>query len=75
MADLSEKHRAAGRAAMPEIARMKPSDPSAGVRSKVTAVGTTRKFACGGKVKMAAGGAAKQRKGFPMTKSPPAKGK
>lgn len=75
MADLSEKYRATARAAMPEIANMKPTDPSSGTRSKVTANGTTRKFACGGKVKMAAGGAAKNRKGFPMTKSPPGKGK
>ncbi len=33
----------------------------------------TKKMACGGKVKMAAGGAAKSRKGFPMTKPVPKK--
>lgn len=27
-------------------------------------------YACGGKVKLAEGGSAKQRKGFPMTKAP-----
>ncbi len=30
-------------------------------------------YACGGKVKMAAGGAAKSRKGFSMTKAAPKK--
>jgi hypothetical protein len=103
MADLSEKNRAAARAAMPEIARMKSTNPDSGVRSKVTAVGTSRHFktggavhsdvkqdkaliskmiksadakegkgmACGGKMRMAAGGAAKVRRGFPNTTKAP----
>lgn len=105
MADLSEKNRAAARAMMPEIARMKPTAPDSGTRSKVTAMGTARKFAkggpvhsdvkqdkaliskmikqadvkegkgmaCGGRMKMAAGGAAKVRRNFPMTKPTPKK--